>query len=144
MDNTFTYCHTITMGETNPMANVYFAEYFKLQGIVREHWLIEEVENALEHIKNGLILSTISAHCDYIKPFFLYDTIICILSVEDIKKVSVKLVFDFYSKNTNSLHATGYQKIVFQDAHRKICPIPLPFKTALQRFVKAEEVSNLT
>jgi acyl-CoA thioesterase FadM len=130
MGPTYNYETLVTIGATNAMQNVYFAEYFKLQGTVREMWVNGSVSNALQYFKGGLILSTKSAHCEYRKPFFVFDTILCCMHIEDLSRVSARLVFDFYNKKTMSLHAFGWQQVVFKDGNRKTCRMPDEFQAA--------------
>jgi len=132
MNSTFDYRTVVTLGKTNATTNVYFVEYFALQGVVRELWVKECVPNALNHFANGLILSTKNAHCDFKKPFFMFDTILCRMHIEDLQRVSAKLVFDFYKAEDMQLHATGSQVIVFKDKNRKTCRMPEEFKIAAQ------------
>ena len=69
MYKSFEYRTTVTIGDTNLFQNMYFANYFKVQGRVRELWVHECVPNAVKHLSEGLILITKSAHCDYKKDF---------------------------------------------------------------------------
>ena len=130
MGPTYDYEKLMTIGDTNAMQNVYFAEYFKVQGTVRESWVYNAVPNALQVFKDGLILSTKSAHCEYRKPFFVYDIMLCRMHIEEIHRVSAKLVFEFYNKKTMALCAFGWQLVVFKDANRKTCRIPDDFVKA--------------
>jgi acyl-CoA thioesterase FadM len=131
MNPTFDYRMVVTLGKTNATTNVYFVEYFAIQGVVRELWVKHCVPNAQNHFAKGLILSTKSARCDFKKPFFLFDTILCRMHVEDLQRVSAKLVFDFYREDGDvEPHATGSQIIVFKDMNRKTCRMPDDFKRA--------------
>lgn len=136
----YTHEKLITIGNTNAMQNLYFAEYFTLQGSVREMWLHDCVPNALQYFADGLILSTKSAHCDYKKPLFVFDTVLCCMHIEDLGRVSAKLVFDFYDGKTRELKATGWQQVVFKDSNRKTCRMPEEFRIAAQAILwKAEQ-----
>lgn len=136
---TYDYRKVISMGDTNAMGNVYFAEYFKLQGVVREMWVKECVPNGLEHFARGLILSTKSAHCEYRKPFFLFDTVLCRMHIEDLRRVSAKLAFDFYHAETMARQAFGWQVVVFKDAQRKTCRAPEEFLLAARNILWESE-----
>ena len=139
MGETYDFRKVISMGDTNAMGNVYFAEYFKIQGVVRELWVKECVPNGLQHFAGGLILSTKSAHCEYRKPFFLFDTVLCRMHVEELRRVSAKLVFEYYNADTMNLQAFGWQVVVFKDANRKTCRAPDDFVRAAQKIVWKEE-----
>lgn len=130
MGPTYDYRQTVTIGGTNAMRNVYFSEYFQIQGVVRELWIKECVPNGPRHLANGLILSTKSAHCEYRAPFYLFDSILCRMHIEDLQRVSAKLVFEFYNEHTMALHAFGWQLVVFKDANRKTCRAPDDFVQA--------------
>ena len=123
---TYDYRKLVTIGDTNAMGNVYFAEYFMLQGVVRETWVRDAVANGLRHLADGLVLSTRSAHCEYRKSFYVFDTIVCRMHVEELARVSAKLVFEFYKEGAANLHAFGWQHIVFKDraSNRKVPSAP--------------------
>jgi acyl-CoA thioesterase FadM len=121
-----------TLGKTNATANVYFVEYFSLQGMVRELWVKQCVPNAMRHFASGLTLSTKAAHCEFRKPFFLFDTMLCRMHIEKLQRVSARLVFNYYNEKDMQLCAFGWQTIVFKDQHRKTCRMPDDFRVAAQ------------
>jgi len=133
---TYDYESTVTMGDTNAMGNLYFLNYFKLQGHVRELWLKHNVENYTKHIEQDLLLSTKSAHCDYKIPFFLYDELVIKLYFSELQRVSVKLNFDFYHKEKTPVCAWGWQLVVFKDKNRKTCRMPSDFTEAFSKYLK--------
>ena len=141
MSKTFEYQSTVTIGETNLLQNMYFANHFKIQGVTRELWVIKCVENADLHFSNGLILITKSAYCDYKKDFYLYDDIICRMNFDKIKKASFDLIFTFTNAKTGEIHANGRQQIVFADSTHKICKMPVDFHVAAKEY-KIEEVKS--
>jgi len=143
MGPTYDYTKLVTIGDSNAMQNVYFVYYFTLQGAVREMWVKECVPNALQHFRSGLLLSTKSAHCEYRKPFYLFDTILCRMHVEELCRVSVKLMFEFYCLETMALHAFGWQQVVFKNALRKTCRMPEDFSKAARAVLwpTAEEIN---
>ena len=140
---TYDYECAVTIGDTNAMGNVYFANYFKLQGIVRELWMRDSVPNLDTHLKT-LYLSTKSAHCDYKSPFFLYDQLLIKLYFTNLKHVSVQFNFDFYHKKDGALtlHAKGDQVIVFQDLNKKPCRIPQDYIEAFRKLLVAESLDR--
>lgn len=135
INSVFEYHTQVTIGDTNLLGNMYFANHFKIQGITRELWMSQFVENALEYLSNGLILITKSAHCDYIKDYYLNDSIICKMTVRSIKKASFILNFEFIHGDTLDIHAKGYQEIVFADKNHKICKMPNDFKDAAYKLL---------
>jgi acyl-CoA thioesterase FadM len=131
----YEYQMMVTFGDTNAMQNLYFAEYFKIQGTVRERWVYDCIPGALDNIQNGMILSTKSAHCDFMKNFYPFETLLCRMHTEELRKVRVKLVFEFFNKATMDLHAIGWQTIVFKDQNRKTIKMPQNFWDAGKRFL---------
>ncbi|AMB86695.1 hypothetical protein AWM79_15850 [Pseudomonas agarici] len=133
--NYFDYEYTITMGDTNAMGNFYFLNYFKLQGVARELWLKVQANDFLVNHGANYIFSTKSAHCDFSIPFFLYDDIIVRLHFSELRRLSVKLNFQFFLKGRDEIHASGWQVVVFKNKDRKTCRIPPAFSDACQRFM---------
>ena len=132
--NRFEYLSRVTIGDTNLLGNMYFTNHFKIQGVTRELWMQECVENAAKHLSDGLLLITKSAHCDYIKDFYLDDTVACQMTVGKIRKASFMLEFEFLNAKTLELHAKGYQEIVFADANHTICKMPNEFRLAASKY----------
>jgi len=130
MSKDYEFRTTVTIGDTNLLQNMYFLNFFKLQGIVREMWVKEKVQNGIESLMNGCILITKSAQCDFIKDFYLYDKILIKMQVRNIRQASAELVFKFYNEATMELHAQGTNHIVFADQNHKISRIPENFKQA--------------
>ena len=72
----FNYKTVVTIGDTNILGNMYSSNHFKLQGATRELWLSKCVNQAEQHLSEGLMLITKSAHCDYLKDYYLHDEIV--------------------------------------------------------------------
>jgi acyl-CoA thioesterase FadM len=70
MGKTYEYRTTVTIGDTNLLQHMYFVHFFTLQGITRDLWVKEVVDGGLDSIKNGLVLITKNAQCEYKKDFF--------------------------------------------------------------------------
>ena len=132
MNETFDHTLIATIGDTNAMGNVYFAKYFSIQGTVRELWVNERVPDAGKVLSTGILMSTKSAHCEYKIPFFTFDTIVCKMHFEDLQRVSVVAVFDFFKEGDDQKYAYGFQKIVFKDENRKTCRMPESFRMAAE------------
>lgn len=130
----FIYHTIVTIGDTNILQNMYFANFFKIQGIVRELWVKEAVEGAMESMNDGIILITRSASCKYYKDFYLYDNIRVEMRVKNLGKASGELVFYFYNSENGELHAEGHQQIVFAGPDHKICRIPNNFLEAAMKY----------
>lgn len=135
MNNYYEYVIPVTIGKTNATQNVYFSEYFALQGLVRELWMKDCVRNAMNFFSEGFLISTKSAHCDYKIPFFVFDTISCRMHIESLKRVSAKLVFEFINQKSKKVCATGWQIVVFKNFSRKTCRIPEDFLEAASQIL---------
>ena len=134
MNEVYEYKTTVTIGDTNALQNMYFLNFFKLQGIVRELWVKNKVSNGFEDLANGMILITKDARCNFKKNLFLYDDITVRLYISHIGRTNMRLNFQFYNSATNELHAEGNQTIVFADKTHRIIPIPDNWKEAISRF----------
>lgn len=51
--NSFEYKSTVTIGDTNVMKNMYFLNFFKLQGIARELWVKSAVDGGGRRFSTG-------------------------------------------------------------------------------------------
>jgi acyl-CoA thioesterase FadM len=136
MTNKYEYKTTVTIGDTNAMQNMYFLNFFKLQGIIRELWVKDCVTDGFNDLANGMLLITKDAQCDFIKDFFLYDEIKVVCYFSQINRTNVGLVFEYYS-NTGELHAKGSQTIVFADHTHKIIKIPDNWRSATETYLIA-------
>jgi acyl-CoA thioesterase FadM len=113
---------------------MYFSNHFRIQGTTRELWMNKCVNNADKHLSNGLILITKSAHCDYIRDFYLHDEVVCRMSIGRLRKTSFELKFEFRHGESGETHALGYQEIVFADSKHKICKMPDDFYLAARNY----------
>jgi acyl-CoA thioesterase FadM len=137
--NPYLYKTTITFGDTDCFRSVYFLNYLKIAGVVRELWVRDCVPNFGQHLEKGLLLITRNVSCDFIKPLFVFDVIRCEMTVERLRITSAELVFHFYKDSTNELHAMGRHKIVLADQNQKLCPMPKDFHEAAKN-IQWEEV----
>ena len=130
MGKIYEYRMTVTIGDTNLLQHMYFAQFFTLQGITRDLWLKDAVQGGVDSIKNGLALITKNAQCEYKKDFYLYDKVLVCMQIRNMRGASVELVFKFYNEDTMELHAEGTNEIVFANSSRRICRIPENFRNA--------------
>lgn len=134
---TYLYDTTVTIGDTNVMQNMYYANAFKLSGIVRELWIRDCVENFGETLADGTLLITKNAFCEYKKSFYLYDNVRVELQFSNLRAASVNLEFRFYKKGTRDLHMIAGQTVVFADRNHKISRIPANFLAAFRAYETA-------
>lgn len=139
MSESFDYETTITIGDTDLMKAVYFAHFFKLQGIVRELWVLNAVPNSRRHLAEGLVLITKSASCEYHRNIHLFDRVVCKMQIRNLRAASSELVFRFYHAITGELHAEGLQKVAFMRADGRLCRMPTDFRVAALRYAESEE-----
>ncbi len=130
----YEYKSVVTIGDTNCTQNMYFLNFFKLQGIVRELWVRDCVEGGLVDLSKGLLLITRDANCKFIKDFYLYNNIIVRLQMTKIENTNTELRFRFYNADTSDLHSEGYQTIVFADSTHKLIRIPENWKAAINTY----------
>jgi enediyne core biosynthesis thioesterase len=130
MGKIYEYRTTVTIGDTNLLQHMYFVQFFTLQGITRDLWVKEVVKGGLDSIREGLVLITRSAQCEYKKDFFLYDKVLIQMQIRNIRGASVELFFKFYNEDTMELHAEGTNEIVFANSNHRVCRIPENFRTA--------------
>lgn len=133
MGKAYEYRTTVTIGDTNLLQHMYFVHFFALQGITRDLWVKEVVPGGLESIKNGLVLITRSAHCEYKRDFYLYDKVLVRMQIRSLRNASGVLVFKFYNEATMELHAEGTHEIVTAKNHG-ICRIPENFRNAAMEY----------
>jgi len=134
MSKIFEYKTTVTIGDTNALQNMYFLNFFKLQGIVRELWVKKHVKNSLRDMQNGLVLITKDARCNFYKDFYLYDDITVQLTFTKKSKTNTRLTFQFINRKTKEVHAMGAQIIVFADHNHKVIKIPEHWEEAIDLF----------
>jgi len=127
---TYDYRKVLTAGQTNAMATLGFAEHFRVQATVRALWVSDCVSGGGQCLAEGLDISTKVAHCEFRKPYFALETLLCRMHIEDLQRVSARLIFEYYDEGGNNLHAIGWQQVVFKDAARKTCRMPLEFAIA--------------
>lgn len=129
----------VSIGDTNVMQNMYFLNFFKLQGIVRELWVKDCVEGGFEDMAKGLLLITKDAQCDFKKDFFLYDEIIVRYYFSKIGRTFAELNFEYFNGKNNELHAKGKQTIVFADQDHKVSKIPENWRGAITKYLAEQQ-----
>jgi acyl-CoA thioesterase FadM len=139
MNCSFDYATTITIGDTDLMQAVYFAHFFKLQGVVRELWVLNAVDNSRQLLRDGVVLITRSAASDYHRNLHLFDPVVCRMQIRSLKAASAELVFRFHHGLTGELHAEGLQRVAFMDRSGRVRRMPEEFRTAALRYLEVPE-----
>lgn len=105
----------ITFAETNAEGNMSHYEYAKYFGIVRELFAMDMVPNFIEDAGRKYLLKTRNASYKYMRDFFFGDMMTVRLRLGELNKASLKLEAEFINSDTNVVHATGVQEIVYTD-----------------------------
>lgn len=143
MNEVFEYKTIVTIGDTNALQNMYFLNFFKLQGIVRELWVKDSVKEGLADLANGMLLITRDARCNFKKDLFLYDEVTVKFYFTEINKTNTRLNFEFINSRTDELHAEGNQTIVFANNQHKVIMIPDNWREAIKRYFVETETKEL-
>ena len=106
--------------DSNAYTNIYFSRYFEWQGICRERWFQRSITRDLLQSEGVLITKT--AHNDYVRETFPFQTVKCLLNTYHVKQCSFFIIFRFYENE--ELISNGYQQIVFADLNRRIAKFP--------------------
>lgn len=138
MNLSFDHEFTITLGDTDALHGVYFTHFFRLQGVVRELWVLNAVANSRGHLRDGIVIVTRSASCDYHRNLRLFDRVICKMQVRQLRLASAELVFRFFHADTGELHAEGRQLVAFMDRTGRLRRMPEDFREAAERYQEPE------
>jgi len=121
---TFVFEKTVYLCDTNAEGNVYFARYFDWQGMAREEFVKVNVPSLFSILQSGVKLITVEAHAEYKNESLLYDKILIGITIRNLKKASLDLIFTYRNKENNKLIATGWEKLAFADKSGNLIPIP--------------------
>jgi acyl-CoA thioesterase FadM len=117
-----TFHHTIDiyLKDSNAFANTYFARYFEWQGVCRERWFFECIDNNL--LGAGGTFITKRAHQEYVQETFPFQRVDCYLNTFKVKQCSAYLLFRFYVDGRPV--SMGYQQILFAGHDKRIRRFP--------------------
>ncbi len=141
---TFCHIHTVYFNETNAMGGVvYYSNYTKWQGMVREDYFIATVPEwkaiMIEVAKGNVNMITKEEHSTYIRHSYFGDVIRIELQTSDIKTYSFTMVFKMYKDETDELICESWQKLAFDDFKGNFIPIPEPMlKSILEYAIPSE------
>ncbi len=109
--HTYRYEFSPTLGHSNAYGNIYFARYFEWQGMLREKWFSECVVSDMFSLQGAFV--TKFANNEYKQEVTPFQSLLCMLNTQSVKKASFVLIFRFYDKETGTLVSSGAQKIAF-------------------------------
>lgn len=130
----FIFEKTVYLTDTNIFGNAYFASYFNWQGMAREEFFRQVIEDINKFFLSGVKLVTIEAYIKYHNEVTLFDEVIIKIKPSNVKISTFDLIFTYLNKKTGLLVAEGRQKIGFVDANNKVIPIPKELKEGWERF----------
>lgn len=109
----FEYPLTVSFEETNVVGNVYFANFVRWQGKVREQFLAEKAPGVMREMQSGLELVTLSVECRYLSQLFALDRVLIRMSLDSLTENSARMAFEYYrlSAGAEELVASGAQEI---------------------------------
>jgi enediyne biosynthesis thioesterase len=121
------------------VGNVYFSNYVRWQGKVREQFLAEKAPAVLAELQSGLELVTLAVECRYLAQLFPFDHVLIRMTLEAIEPTSARLRFKYFrlAGGAEQLVATGSQEIGACkdfDGERKCVSLPEPLLTALREY----------
>ncbi|MFZ5801994.1 MAG: acyl-CoA thioesterase [Candidatus Omnitrophota bacterium] len=123
----YVHRHTILLNETNAMGGVvYFSNFVKWQGIVREMVLKERCDyRAL--FSEPVDMITHSCSVKFLQHLYFGDVVRIEMATDHILPTSFVMFFEYYRDSEGALAATGEQKVTFADrATGVLCRIPGP------------------
>lgn len=139
----FTHKHVVYLNETNAMGGVvYFANFVKWQGMVREEFFMRAFpmwEDVMKLVMAGSAnMITVEEHSKFIRHTFFGDTVIIKLQTANLKKCSFDLIFKMYRNNEDELIYEGWQRLTFDDYKGNFIPIPEPFRETIMEYQAPE------
>lgn len=117
---TFHHVIDIYLKDSNAFMNTYFARYFEWQGICRERWFFECIDNNL--LGTGGAFVTKRAHHEYVQETFPFQRVDCYLNTVKIRQCSAYLLFRFYVEGRPV--SMGYQQVLFAGPDKRIRRFP--------------------
>ncbi len=110
--------------DVDQMGVVYYSRYFEYFEQARTE-MLSSIGLSVTTIENGGIqLPVISSHCDYKKGAKLEDNLTIISSINNFPKATLKINYDVYNKDINTLIALGYTVHAFLKKNGKLTKVP--------------------
>jgi YbgC/YbaW family acyl-CoA thioester hydrolase len=125
----FVFEHRVYLNETNAFGGVvYFANYVKLQGVVREEFFMKTFpmwELIMKEVEEGKVhMITVEEHSKFIRHAFFGDNIIIKLQTANVKRCSFDLRFKMYRNSDQEFIYEGWQTLTFMDYSGDFITIP--------------------
>lgn len=123
----FKYKHIVSFEETNLVGNVYFSNFIKWQGLCREAFLFNHVQQISDEsskmipistlLSSGkLALVTLNTACNYLKELKAFDKISIHLHLEGVNNNRIKMKFLYYIE-----HETAKEELIAEGSQEIAC-----------------------
>lgn len=127
---TFNHVIDVYLKDSNATGNVYFARHFEWQGICRERWFHQCIQ---EDMLQGVgVFVTKSAHQEFLQETFAFQKVDCYLNTYNIRHCSFSLRFKFVVSGQTV--AIGHQEIVFAGHDKRIKKLPVDVLEKIKRY----------
>lgn len=117
---TFSHSIDVYLKDSNATGNVYFARYFEWQGVCRERWFHQCIQQDM--LQNIGVFITKSARQDYMHETFAFQRVDCYVNTYNIRNCSFSLRFKFMMGD--EVVGIGHQEIVFAGHDKRIKKLP--------------------
>jgi enediyne biosynthesis thioesterase len=127
--DTYEYRHIVSFEETNVAGNVYYVNYLRWQGRIRELFLREHAPEVLVEIGRGLALVTTRCSCDYLAELAAFDEVVVRMRLGTVTQNRISMTFDYWRQNGEGeeLVARGEQQVACMLRNgQRLIPAPLP------------------
>ena len=144
---TFSVTHRIFFNETNAMGGVvYFSNFVKWQGMVREAFLTQAVPEwpiLLEEARQGNVnMITVEEHSTFIDHVYFGDVVKINIHAVELRRMSFKIVFEMTKNGTDKIIYSGWQKLAFQDKKGLLMAVPSALFDAVMEHSPENEVEE--
>lgn len=132
-----TFRHTVTFGDTNAVGNVYFSNYFALQGKYREEALARFYPEFVAEFERGFGLITEFAHMDFDQEAVLFDQLLTTMYIVGLSRTRIEFRFEFRRASDGALLATGSQAVIYVSPERRPALMPDGLFDQAERYMRA-------
>jgi len=133
----YEYHLIVTYEETNALGNVYYVNYLRWQGKVREMFLFEHAPDVLKELGRDFLMVTKSVECDYDQELRAFDRIVIRMRLARRGETFLRLLFDYFrvSETGEERIARGAQELASLDIQgQRPRPLPIALVEALKPF----------
>ena len=143
----FSVTHRIFFNETNAMGGVvYFSNFVKWQGMVREAFLTQAVPEwplLIEEARQGNVnMITVEEHSTFIDHVYFGDVIQINIQASDLRRMSFRINFEMTKNSLDRVIYRGWQKLAFQDKKGNLMTVPSALFDAVLEHSPVSEVNE--